>query len=91
MEIFCALDMHKNITYKVPMRRRKMRATVDIDDKLFQEAKKLASVKTKKELINLSLKELIRRKKVEHLLSLYGTSPIDLTLKDVERFREGER
>ncbi len=65
--------------------------TVDIDDKLFQEAKKLASVKTKKELINLSLKELIRRKKVEHLLSLYGTSPIDLTLKDVARFGEGER
>jgi len=63
-----------------------MRATVDIDDELFQEAKKLTSVKTKKELINLSLKELIRRKK-----SRYGTSPITLTLKDVERFREDER
>lgn len=68
-----------------------MRATVDIDDKLFQEAKKLTSIKTKKELINLSLKELIRRKKIEHLLGRYGTSPITLTLKDVERFREDER
>lgn len=67
-----------------------MRATIDIDDKLIEEAKKLTSVKTKKELINLSLKELIRRKRIEHLLSLYGSSPIDITLKDIERFREDE-
>ncbi len=67
-----------------------MRATIDIDDKLMEEAKKLTSVKTKKELINLSLRELIRKKRIEHLLSLYGTSPIDITLKDVERFRKDE-
>ncbi len=47
-----------------------MRATVDIDDKRFQKAKKLTSAKTKKDLINLSLRELIRRKKIEYLLSL---------------------
>ena len=67
-----------------------MRATIEIDDRLFEEAKKLTSVKTKKELINLSLKELIRRKRIEHLLSLFGSSPVDITLKDVERFREDE-
>lgn len=68
-----------------------MRATIDIDDKLFQEAKRLTSLKTKKEIINLSLRELIRRKKLEHLLGLYGTSPITLTIREVERFREDER
>ena len=67
-----------------------MRATIDIDDKLMEEAKKLTAIKTKKELINLSLKELIRKKRIEHLLGLYGSSTIDLTLKDVERFREDE-
>jgi Arc/MetJ family transcription regulator len=67
-----------------------MRATIEIDDKLVEEAKRLTSVKTKKELINLSLRELIRKKRIEHLLSLYGASPIDLTLKDVERFRKDE-
>ncbi|MBI5025896.1 MAG: type II toxin-antitoxin system VapB family antitoxin [Nitrospirae bacterium] len=67
-----------------------MRATIEIDDRLFEEAKKLTSVKTKKELINLSLRELIRRKRIEHLLSLFGSSPVDITLKDVERFREDE-
>lgn len=67
-----------------------MRATIEIDDRLFEEAKKLTSVKTKKELINLSLRELIRRKRIEHLLSLFGSSPVDITLKDVKRFREDE-
>lgn len=68
-----------------------MRATIDIDEALIDEAKKLTSIKTKRELINLSLKELIRRKRLEHLLSLFGTSPVNLTLKDVEKFREDER
>lgn len=67
-----------------------MRATIDIDDKLMEEAKKLTMVKTKKELINLSLKELIRKKRIEHLLSLFGSSPIDITLRDVEKFRKNE-
>ena len=67
-----------------------MRATIDIDDKLIEEAKKLIGVRTKKELINLSLKELIRKKRIEHLLGLYGTSPVDITLKDIEGFREDE-
>lgn len=67
-----------------------MRATIDIDEKLMEEAKKLTMVKTKKELINLSLKELIRKKRIEHLISLYGTSPVDLTLKDVEKLRKDE-
>jgi len=67
-----------------------MRATVDIDEKLLEEAKKLTSVKTKKDLINLSLKELIKKKRIEHLLGLFGTSPINITLKDIEKFREDE-
>lgn len=67
-----------------------MRSTIDIDDRLIEEAKKLTSVKTKKELINLSLKELIRKKRIEHLLSLFGTSPIDITLEDIEKFRKDE-
>lgn len=67
-----------------------MRATVDIDSKLFEEAKKLTKIKTKKELINRSLTELIRLKKLEHLISLFGTSPIDISLKDLEDFRKDD-
>ncbi|MBU4320130.1 MAG: type II toxin-antitoxin system VapB family antitoxin [Thermodesulfovibrionales bacterium] len=67
-----------------------MRATIDIDDKLMDEAKRLTNIKTKKELVNLSLREIIRRKRLEHLISLFGTSPIDISLKDVEEFRRDE-
>jgi len=47
-----------------------MRFTIDIDKKLLEEAQKLIKVKTKKELINLSLKELVRKKRREHLDAL---------------------
>ena len=67
-----------------------MRATIAIDDRLFEEAKKLSNVKTKKELINLSLRELIRRKRQEHLAGLYGSGLVDLTKEDVEEFRRDE-
>jgi len=65
-----------------------MRFTIDIDKKLLEEAQKLIKVKTKKELINLSLKELVRKKRKEHLASLFGSSILDIGLEDVERLRE---
>lgn len=67
-----------------------MRSTIDIDEKLLQEAQKITGAKTKKELINLSLMELIRKKKREHLISLFGSSALDLDLEDVEKLREDE-
>jgi Arc/MetJ family transcription regulator len=67
-----------------------MRMTIAIDDRLFEEAKKLTDVKTKKELINLSLRELIRRKRQQHLAGLYGCGLVDLTVEDVEELRRDE-
>jgi len=67
-----------------------MRSTIDIDEKLLQEAQKITGAKTKKELINLSLMELIRKKKREHLISLFGSSALDLDLEDIEKLREDE-
>ncbi|MBA7668374.1 hypothetical protein ES703_76484 [subsurface metagenome] len=62
-----------------------MRSTIDIDERLFEEAKKLTRLKTKKAVVNLSLKELIRKKRREHLADLFGSSVVDITLKDLER------
>ncbi len=67
-----------------------MRSTIDIDEKLLEEAQKLAKVKTGKELINLSLKELVRKKRTEHLADLFGSSILDIDLEDGERLRENE-
>lgn len=68
-----------------------MRSTIEIDPKLIAEAKALTKIKTKKALIDLSLRELIRKKRREHLIGLFGKSPIDLTLAELEDSRSDER
>ena len=67
-----------------------MRSTIDIDTKLLAEAKSLTKIKTKKELVNLSLRELIKKKRRDHLIGLFGSSPIDLTLEELEKAREDD-
>ena len=57
---------------------------------LLEEAKKLTRLKTKKEVVNLSLKELIRKKRREELADLFGSSIVDIILKDLEKLREDE-
>lgn len=67
-----------------------MRSTVDIDETLLKEAKSLTQTKTNKELINLSLRELIRKRRREHLASLFASGAVDISLEDVEKMREDE-
>ena len=67
-----------------------MRSTIDIDERLLEEAKRLTKAKTKKEVVNLSLKELIRKKRRENLAGLFGSSVVDITLRDLEKWREDE-
>ena len=49
-----------------------MRTNIEIDDKLMEEAFNLTNVRTKKELVHLALKELIKAKKKKNLLELSG-------------------
>ncbi len=67
-----------------------MRSTIDIDETLLKEAGSLTQTKTKKELVNLSLRELIRKKRREHLASLFGSAAVDISQDDVEKMREDE-
>lgn len=67
-----------------------MRTTLDIDERLLNEALKLTSIKTKREVIRFSLEELIRRRKIEKLIANLGKFPLKLTMKDLERMRKGE-
>ena len=68
-----------------------MRATIAIDDKHFEEAFRLSEVKTKKELINLSLMEFIRKKRLEHLAGMYGSGVIGMTCEELEEYRADEK
>lgn len=58
--------LHLHILHK------KMRTNIDLDDSLLEEAFRLTNVRTKKELVNMALKELIRHRKKLNLLDLSG-------------------
>jgi len=67
-----------------------MRTLIDIDEKTLKEALKLTKAKTKKEVVNLSLKELVRHKRIERLKSRLGKTDLDLDLKKLERIRQND-
>jgi Arc/MetJ family transcription regulator len=49
-----------------------LRTNIELDEKLIKEAMKLTHKKTKKELVNYALKELVSRLKRKKLLELEG-------------------
>ena len=49
-----------------------MRTNIDIDDKLMKEAKKWSGLKSKKEIVNNALTELIKFKKRQTMKTLQG-------------------
>ncbi len=64
------------------------RTTVVIDEKLIEDALTLTKLKTKREVIEEALKELVRKKNQELLRKELGTFDIALTLKELNRMRE---
>lgn len=49
-----------------------MATNLAIDDKLLHEALKISGLKTKKETVNLALKEFVDRHKQLEILSIFG-------------------
>ncbi|MBR8831431.1 MAG: hypothetical protein N5P05_000916 [Chroococcopsis gigantea SAG 12.99] len=49
-----------------------MRTNIELDDELVEEAFRLTNVRTKKDLLDLALRELIRIRKKRNLLDLSG-------------------
>jgi Arc/MetJ family transcription regulator len=49
-----------------------LRTNIELDEKLVEEAMKLTHKKTKKEIVNYALDELVRRMKRKRLLELEG-------------------
>lgn len=49
-----------------------MRTNIDIDEKLLEEAQELLNIKTKKELVNLAIYELVENYKKKNLMDLKG-------------------
>ncbi len=61
-----------------------MRTTLDVPDGLIAEAQRLLGFKSKTDTVVLSLRELIRRQRVDELRELLGSVTLDV---DVARSR----
>lgn len=55
-----------------------MRTTLDIPEELIEEARRVLGFKSKTDTVILSLRELIRRRRIEELKTLLGSVRLDV-------------
>jgi Arc/MetJ family transcription regulator len=65
-----------------------MRTTLNLDDGLIEEARKLTGIHEKTELVHRGLRELVARESARMLAALGGASP---KLRAISRRRSRER
>jgi hypothetical protein len=62
-----------------------MRTTLDIPEELIEEARRILGFKSKTDTIVLSLKDLIRRRRIEDLKELMGSIDLKIDLPSSRR------
>ncbi len=68
-----------------------MRTTLDIDGELLDLAMKITKSKTKKAVIEMGLREIVDKAKVDDFMDAIGSIPdFDLTTETVREWREQE-
>lgn len=65
-----------------------MRTNIVLDDELIEQAMRISQVKTKREMIDLALREFVSRHSQKNILDLVGQELIDPDY-DVRKLREG--
>jgi Arc/MetJ family transcription regulator len=55
-----------------------MRTTLDLPEELLEEARRLLGFKSKTDTVVVSLRELVRRRRVEELKALLGAVRLDV-------------
>lgn len=63
------------------------KTTVFVDETLIELALKVSNLKTKKEVIEAGLKELVRKKNRDLLRKELGTFDLDLSLEELKKRR----
>ena len=66
-----------------------MRTNVVLDDELVKEGLKLTKLRTKKDLVNLALEELVARRRRKKILKLEGRIEWEGNLNEMRRSRVG--
>jgi len=62
----------------------RMRTTLDLPEGLVDEAREATGLATKTDVIVFALREVVRRKRLEQLKGMFGTTTIDI---DIARSR----
>lgn len=65
-----------------------MRTNIVLNDELIEQAMRISQVKTKREIIDLALREFVSRHSQKNILDLVGQELIDPDY-DVRKVREG--
>ena len=65
-----------------------LRTTLDIDEALIEEARRLSGAQTKTETIETALQEYIRRRKARKLLDLEGRIQLTYNVADLIKRRK---
>jgi len=63
------------------------KTTVFVDEVLIRDALRVTNLKTKKEVIEAGLQELVRKKNQELLQQELGSFDLDLSLKELKKRR----
>jgi len=66
-----------------------MRTTLDLPESLVEEARELLGFKSKTDTVVVSLRELVRRKRIEELKSMLGRIHLELDLPRSRRRPQG--
>lgn len=64
------------------------RLSVSVDPELLEESRRLANVKTKREAIEVALREFVRVRHLKKLSELAGSGLVELTPEDLKEWRE---
>ncbi|HDP81261.1 MAG TPA: type II toxin-antitoxin system VapB family antitoxin [Spirochaetes bacterium] len=64
-----------------------MRTNIDIDDRLMRDAMVATKLKTKKEVVHVALRELIRLSRQKNILRLRGSTKWDGDLDEMRAMR----
>jgi len=66
------------------------RLTIAVDMELLEESKRLAGVRTKREAVELALREFVRTRRMQELGNLCGSDLVDMPPEELGRWRESD-
>ena len=64
------------------------RLSITVDPELLEESRRLAGVKTKRETVELALRDFVRNRRMQELAELEGSDLVDMSPADLREWRE---